>query len=168
MSTHLSTSCLIRSFRDLTVSASFTLLETIYSAFDEIARKKKIFKVETVGYVSKPKREVGTGVARVCLTSLFRIEFCRDCYVAVSGVPEARKDHAVVMARFANAILVEMKSLTRELEATFGPDTGDLDLRIGIHSGPVTAGVLRGGKLSSVQSGSPYYLVLMQLRFPDI
>lgn len=62
----------------------------------------------------------------------------------MSGVPEARKDHAVVMARFANAILVEMKSLTRELEATFGPDTGDLDLRIGVHSGPVTAGVLRG------------------------
>ena len=25
-----------------------------------------------------------------------------------------------------------------------GPDTGDLMLRVGLHSGPVTAGVLRG------------------------
>merc|ERR1712025_1126918 len=27
-----------------------------------------------------------------------------------------------------------------------GPETGDLSLRIGLHSGPVTAGVLRGEK----------------------
>lgn len=27
----------------------FTLLETVYNAFDEIAAKKKVFKVETVG-----------------------------------------------------------------------------------------------------------------------
>lgn len=35
-------------------------------------------------------------------------------------------------------------SVTKSLEVTLGPDTGDLALRIGIHSGPVTAGVLRG------------------------
>jgi class 3 adenylate cyclase len=29
----------------------FQLLETIYGAFDELARRKQIFKVETVGYV---------------------------------------------------------------------------------------------------------------------
>jgi hypothetical protein len=34
--------------------------------------------------------------------------------------------------------------LTKELEVTLGPDTGDLLLRIGLHSGPVTGGVLRG------------------------
>ena len=27
----------------------FTLLETIYAAFDEIANRRKVFKVETVG-----------------------------------------------------------------------------------------------------------------------
>ena len=27
-----------------------------------------------------------------------------------------------------------------------GPDTGDLAMRTGLHSGPVTAGVLRGDK----------------------
>jgi hypothetical protein len=34
--------------------------------------------------------------------------------------------------------------LTKELEVTLGPDTGDLLLRIGLNSGPVTGGVLRG------------------------
>lgn len=39
-----------------------------------------------------------------------------------------------------------MHILTRELMVSLGPETGHLDLRIGIHSGPVTAGVLRGQK----------------------
>jgi len=37
-----------------------------------------------------------------------------------------------------------MKILVSDLESTLGPDTGDLTMRIGLHSGPVTAGVLRG------------------------
>ena len=49
----------------------FTLLETVYHAFDEIAKLRRVFKVETIG----------------------------DCYVAVCGLPDHRKDHAVVMAR---------------------------------------------------------------------
>ncbi|GAX15863.1 hypothetical protein FisN_2Lu430 [Fistulifera solaris] len=96
----------------------FSLLETVYHAFDEIARSRRVFKVETVG----------------------------DCYVAVAGLPEARKDHAVVMARFARDCLHRMNDLTKKLELTLGPDTGDLSMRIGLHSGPVTAGVLRGDK----------------------
>lgn len=49
----------------------FTLLETLYSAFDDIAKKRRVFKVETVG----------------------------DCYVAACGLPEPHRDHAVAMAR---------------------------------------------------------------------
>ena len=96
----------------------FTLLETLYGAFDVIAEKRRVFKVETVG----------------------------DCYVAATGIPTYRKDHAIAMVRFARDILNQMHILSRELEVTLGPDTGDLNLRIGIHSGPVTAGVLRGKK----------------------
>ena len=91
-------------------------METLYAAFDAIAKKRRIFKVETIG----------------------------DCYVAVSGLPEPRADHAVVMGKFANDILLTMRKLTKDLEISLGPDTGDLALRIGLHSGPVTAGVLRG------------------------
>ncbi|GKY99148.1 hypothetical protein MPSEU_000870300 [Mayamaea pseudoterrestris] len=94
----------------------FTLLETLYRAFDEIAKRRRVFKVETIG----------------------------DCYVAVTGVPEAQKDHAVLMCRFARDMMNKCHALTKRLETTLGPDTGDLDMRVGIHSGPVTAGVLRG------------------------
>lgn len=92
------------------------MLETLFYRFDEIAIRRRVFKVETVG----------------------------DCYVAVTGLPDPRKDHAVIMARFARAILEKMEILTKDMERTLGPDTGDLSLRIGMHSGPVTGGVLRG------------------------
>lgn len=63
---------------------------------------------------------------------------CTD--VAVAGLPEPRTDHACAMARFGRDILAKMVVLTKELEVSLGPDTGDLELRIGMHSGPVTAG----------------------------
>jgi class 3 adenylate cyclase len=97
-------------------SQVFTLLEVVYNAFDEVARKRGIFKIETIG----------------------------DCYVAVCGLPEPAKDHAVRMARFAKDCMNKMRSLVKTLEATLGPDTGELTMRMGVHSGPVTAGVLRG------------------------
>ena len=97
-------------------SQVFMLLETIFGAFDEIARKRRVFKVETVG----------------------------DCYVAVCGVPTPRKDHAVALARFSRDCLFKMHNLTRKMEVSLGPDTADLTFRIGLHSGPVTGGVLRG------------------------
>jgi len=37
-----------------------------------------------------------------------------------------------------------MKDLVSVLEKSLGPDTAELSMRIGLHSGPVTAGVLRG------------------------
>jgi len=96
----------------------FTLLESVYRAFDIIARRRKVFKVETVG----------------------------DCYVAVTGLPEPTKEHASIMALFAQESVLRFEELVGTLETTLGPDTGDLGIRVGIHSGPVTAGVLRGEK----------------------
>lgn len=37
-----------------------------------------------------------------------------------------------------------VKDILRNLVTTLGPDTVDLDMRFGMHSGPVTAGVLKG------------------------
>ena len=96
----------------------FKLLEAIYCGFDGIARRLGIFKVETIG----------------------------DSYVAVAGLPTPRSDHAVVMTRFARQCLDYMSRRTRELETVLGPSTGDLKARVGLHSGAVTAGVLRGEK----------------------
>ena len=50
------------------------------------------------------------------------------------------------MARFAYECLLQMAQLTKELEVVLGPGTSDLALRIGLHSGSVIAGVLRGEK----------------------
>jgi len=99
-------------------SQVFTLLETLYGAMDKAARRLGVFKVETVG----------------------------DCYVAATGLPDPRDDHAILMVRFASVCLTRINELTRTLEAALGPGTGDLAMRMGIHSGPVTAGVLRGEK----------------------
>ena len=48
------------------------------------------------------------------------------------------------MARFARDCMVRMTQLTKKLEIQLGPDTTELAMRFGLHSGPVTAGVLRG------------------------
>jgi len=96
----------------------FTLLQNIYQAFDKIAQRRKVFKVETIG----------------------------DSYVAVTGLPEAQPFHAVIMARFASECMAAMRTTVRKLETTLGPETGDLTMRFGLHSGPVTAGVLMGDR----------------------
>jgi hypothetical protein len=62
----------------------------------------------------------------------------------VCGLPDKRADHAVVMAKFAQDCLNTMSTKTKELEIELGPDTTELGLRVGLHSGPVVAGVLRG------------------------
>lgn len=48
------------------------------------------------------------------------------------------------MARFARDCINEHIALSKQLERTLGPETGDLRIRVGLHSGPITAGVLRG------------------------
>jgi class 3 adenylate cyclase len=79
-------------------SQVFTLLETIYRAFDQMARRRGVFKVETVG----------------------------DCYVAVAGLPTPKKDHAVTMVKFAQSCLKKTRELVTKLEVILGPDTADL------------------------------------------
>jgi class 3 adenylate cyclase len=96
----------------------FMLLETIYAAFDGSATRRGVFKVETVG----------------------------DCYVAACGLPKPSKDHPTVMARFANECCNKLPIVLQQLAIKLGPDTAELGIRIGLHSGPVTAGVLRGDR----------------------
>jgi len=51
------------------------------------------------------------------------------------------------MCRFARTVAVRIPHLLHNiLERQLGPGTADLALRMGVHSGPVTAGVLRGQK----------------------
>ena len=50
------------------------------------------------------------------------------------------------MAKFARDCLMKVNVLTEELSSTLGIDTKKLGFRVGLHSGEVTAGVLRGDK----------------------
>ena len=96
------------------------------------------------------------------------------CYFgfSVCGLPTPNKDHAVQMCRFAIEARARMIHLRGKLgksngakfrypnfskhltcvsiilttERRLGPDTGDLVMRFGLHSGAVTAGVLRGDR----------------------
>ena len=76
----------------------------------------------------------------------FKVETVGDCYVAAVGLPEQRPDHAVVAVKFAAQCLRVFRRYVIKLEADLGPGTGDLQIRWGLHSGPVTAGVLRGAR----------------------
>ena len=61
--------------------------------------------------------------------------------MAASGLPESRKDHAVALVGFALDML-ELLDQYNEINGT------DLKLRIGIHCGPLTAGVIGSQKFS--------------------
>ena len=50
------------------------------------------------------------------------------------------------MVKFARDCREQFNILCSNLESSLGPETGDLQLRIGLHSGTVIAGVLRGQK----------------------
>ena len=79
----------------------FHLLETVFGAMDQIALRRGIFKVETVG----------------------------DCYVSAYGLPELRKEYAIAMTPFARDCQLRMVSLSQQLEVALGPDTADLSFR---------------------------------------
>ena len=66
---------------------------------------------------------------------LEKIKTIGDAYMAVCGAPEPRADHAVAAVSFARAI--------REAVGVVGTSHGlQLQLRVGVASGPVVAGVI--------------------------
>lgn len=66
---------------------------------------------------------------------LEKIKTIGDCYMVAAGVPNARPDHAAALARMALDMLDVMRA-NDELGRL------GLELRIGINSGPVVAGVI--------------------------
>lgn len=83
------------------------LLNEIFSYFDSLVDKYGVEKIRTIG----------------------------DSYMAASGVPRARLDHAQALAHMALDIQAYMHSHPTYVSR-------NLDFRIGINSGPVVAGVI--------------------------
>jgi adenylate cyclase len=83
------------------------MLDQLFGHFDTLAERWDVEKIKTLG----------------------------DCYMAASGIPAPREDHARRLAMLA----LEMQDAVRE-----GGVCADLgfELRIGINSGPVVAGVI--------------------------
>ena len=77
----------------------------VCSEFDKLAKKYKVFKVETIG----------------------------DCYVAVTGLPEPQENHAALLCRFAQDCNMHLTELLPSLIDKFGEDTSKLAMRTGIH-----------------------------------
>ena len=67
--------------------------------------------------------------------TLEKIKTVGDAYMVVSGMPIPRADHAQVMADLA----LDIQSAISQLQL---PEAPGLQVRIGIHSGPVVAGVI--------------------------
>jgi class 3 adenylate cyclase len=64
-----------------------------------------------------------------------KIKTIGDCYMVVSGLPTPRPDHAEAAADLALALCDEMTNRV-------APDDEPARMRIGLHSGPVVAGVI--------------------------
>lgn len=76
------------------------------------------------------------------LTEQFELEKIKtigDAYMVASGLPVPRADHAEAIAAMALAMRQEITHLSQTLNHP-------LDIRIGIHSGPVVAGVIGAKK----------------------
>ena len=86
------------------------LLNTMFLIFDILVDKYSLYKVETVG----------------------------DMYLAASGIPNARHNHAQHVANFVSQLLY---CDTNEW-LPYGKKDLELKLRFGINSGPVVAGII--------------------------
>ena len=72
---------------------------------------------------------------------LEKIKTSGDCYMVVSGLNEVRNEHTSRMADFALAMSASMQKFSLD-------DKTNCDIRIGIHIGPVVAGVIGSKKFS--------------------
>lgn len=95
----------------LTATELVSRLNIIFTAFDEIAKKHQLEKIKTMG----------------------------DCYMAAGGLPEAREDHAEIVANLALELVPVLDELNRQWQEK-------VNIRIGINTGPVVAGVIGKSK----------------------
>ena len=64
-----------------------------------------------------------------------KIKTIGDAYMVAAGIPDQRADHAAVILRMA----IDMIRVTEKISKDLGQE---LQIRVGINSGPVTAGVI--------------------------
>jgi len=70
---------------------------------------------------------------------LEKVKTSGDSYMAVAGLPTPRPDHAEAVAEFALDLLGELDQLKRVSHTS-------VRMRVGIHTGPVVAGIIGRNK----------------------
>ncbi|EKX31507.1 hypothetical protein GUITHDRAFT_55545, partial [Guillardia theta CCMP2712] len=97
---------------DLAPGKISDMLDRLYSVFDRLSHELGIYKLETIG----------------------------DAYMAITNlVEEQEHQHALLIARFAIEALYAANSTLIDTEA---PEKGYVQIRVGIHSGPIVANVV--------------------------
>lgn len=102
----------------------FTRLSTVLTATELVQRLNRIFSV-----FDQMAEQYG----------LEKIKTMGDCYMAVGGLPLTREDHAEIVAEMALAMIPALEELNGQWRER-------VQIRIGINSGPVVAGVIGRSK----------------------
>ena len=127
------------------------LLDELFTKLDELTDKHGVYKVETIGersdeydsFWSHPLRHLPRPCVHAFILTLPDVsrhfpalEFPGDCYMVVSGHdPASKHNHADRAVHFA----MDMISVASSMRTPLGEP---LQLRVGMHSGPVAAGVV--------------------------
>jgi adenylate cyclase len=116
-----------------TIADQFSAASVLFAdVVDFTPRSQDLLPAEVVGLLDRLFSHFDTLAEK---HGLEKIKTIGDCYMVASGVPLPRPDHARVVALLA----LDMVDATRSSGAV--GDLG-LELRIGINSGPVVAGVI--------------------------
>ncbi|MEY3015246.1 MAG: hypothetical protein RIT45_3981 [Pseudomonadota bacterium] len=110
--------------------ASVTVLFADISGFTDYAGR-----VGPEGLVARLDEIFRRFDARCAAHGLEKIKTIGDAYMVAGGLPDPLPDHALRMARFARDLLAEIDAVNAERGETFA-------VRVGIHTGPVVAGVI--------------------------
>ena len=114
--------------------ASVTVLFTDLCGFTELANRWSA--TELVGMLNQIFSEFDELAERY---GVEKIKTIGDAYMAVAGLPKRRDDHASAIARVALEMLEVIRKFNEQNQI-------QLNLRIGINSGPVVAGVIGKNK----------------------
>lgn len=106
--------CFQFNFYSNTPETVVSVLNLVYSAFDSLLDVTGVHKIETVGEV----------------------------YLCVGGCPIQSPNHAVIAAEMALGMMASLPELRRRVLAEIGPAGDEINIRVGLHSGPVAAGVV--------------------------
>jgi adenylate cyclase len=116
-----------------TIADHFAAASVLFAdVVDFTPRSEHLPPAEVVGMLDRLFSHFDTLAER---HGLEKIKTIGDCYMVASGVPTSRPDHARALALLA----LDMVEATHSSEAV--GDLG-LELRVGINSGPVVAGVI--------------------------